>query len=123
MDLDLSELSTFADELLALDGVRSVVRDPAKLVTPGVWLQVLAFEADTLSADVWRVDVNLRLVVPNTDPVRAIGLLVDLVNTLRPALGYPSGPFTARTYVPDRGDPLPALDVPMTLRITPNQEN
>lgn len=118
LSLDLTELEDLARELGELEGVRSVVTEPAKLVTPGAWLQVLAFEADTLSAADWRVDCNLVLAVSDTSPWRAAKQLVDLLNVIRPAIGNPAGPFTARTLAMPSGAALPALDVPLTVRIT-----
>lgn len=122
MDIDLSDLDQLAEQLGELEGVRSVTRDPSQLVTPGAWLQVQAFEVDTLSGLDVRVDVNFVLVVPDSDPLRAAGDLVRLLNVLRPALGNPPGPFTARTFASPEGTLLPALDLPVTLRITTTQE-
>lgn len=121
MDLDVAQLEQYAAELAQLDGVRSVVLDPAALVTPGVWMQLRSFALDTLDRGSWQIDLNLVLVVDNVAPVDAIRALAELLNTIRPALGNPAGPFTARTHITASGAALPALDIPVAVRLT--QEN
>lgn len=115
-DLDLTDLDEWVAALAARPGIGSATRNPGHLQTPGVLVQIVGLGVDTLAQDEWRIDLNLVLVVHETDVIRATDALVDLLNAVRPHLDYAPGDFTPRPYNNGQAD-LPALNVPHTVRI------
>lgn len=119
-DLSLDDLDEWCADLTtaaAPYGVKSVTRDPGTLDLPGVLVQVVGLGVDTLDHG-WRVDLDLVLVSPDDDVIRATDSLVSTLNTMRTLLGHPGGDFTPRTFTNDLGQALPALSFPHSVRIT-----
>lgn len=118
--LVLDDLDDWLDGMADVDGIKSATRDPEKLNTPGVLAQVLSLGADTLDGSSWRVDMRLMLVVGDKDVKRAQDSLVKLLNAVRGWLDNRPVEATATTFRSAPGPDLPALAVPHTIRIVPD---
>lgn len=120
--LSLDDLDDWLDGMAEVDGIDSATRDPEKLNTPGVLAQVLSLGADTLDGSSWRVDLRLVLVVGDKDVRRAQDALVKLLNPVRAYLGNLPVEATATTFRSAPGPDLPALAVPHTIRLVPDDD-
>lgn len=90
--------------------------DPASVVGPGVLVQLVSFQKDTLGGG-WLYDVNLVLVVPDVDggpgPAAALTQLLNMIL----AWAQPDGPIQARSVqLPSGPAPLPGLVFPLQVR-------
>lgn len=97
-------------------GVETASTDPADIVAPGVLVQLVDFRPVTL-ADGWDVNVNLVLVVADTDggpgPAAALSTLLNTILEW----ARPDGPIQARSVqLPSGPAPLPGLVFPLTVR-------
>jgi hypothetical protein len=116
----MSDLSVApVDELVALCGALDpplgVSMDPAD-VNPGRggWLALEEIRPVNV-AGALELRCQLYLIAPDLDPVRALGVLTPMLNSLRTVV-TPDGPVVPQGVVmPDSPTPLPALRVPVYL--------
>lgn len=110
-------LEEVATDLSRAAGIRSASADPAKVGTPGVWVQATGFEQTTLDGRAYRIDLRLVLVTGQKQHGPALRELSDLYTAVT-AVIRPTGVVTpARTTL--RGTELPSLAVPTVTRWTP----
>lgn len=116
-DFDLgTALDEYADLLVEVEGIRSASADPAKIMTPGVWVQARSFKFATLDGGV-TIDARLLLITGSKDPRRAITDLSALFRAVV-TLGQPAGEMTPAVATLNGAD-LPALSVPVRIRWSP----
>lgn len=112
--VDFGEYDDLVDTLVAA-GLRAAV-DPADLNLPGVLVTLDGIDYDVL--DGYTLATRLVLVVPDNGHVRSLAALATLLNQVVDVID-PAGRVTAGTTVlPGNPSPLPALSVPVNLRIT-----
>lgn len=117
MDLSIA-LATVVAQLKALtwpDSSTTVSTDPADIVAPGVLVQLVQLQDETLGG--WSLDLSLVLVAADVDggPGPAAALSV-LLSTILP-WATPDGPVVARSVqLPSGPAPLPGLVFPLTVR-------
>lgn len=115
MDLNAG-LQGVVTALRALAGVDSADTDPAGITAPGVLVQLVSIDVETLGYR--RLDLQLILVVPDTDG--GPGPALQLSNLLAAVESYASADstITARSVqLPHVPAPLPGLLFPLTVRI------
>lgn len=110
--LSSSPMQALVDLLVAAGTSASL--DPSDVNLPGCWLAldrvVPANMAGTL-----RLECQLYLIAPDTDPRRALDTLGPLLTTVTGVVD-PDGPITTQGVVmPADPTPLPALAVPVYL--------
>lgn len=93
----------------------TVSTSPGQITAPGVLVQLADMSKDTLAG--WSVNLNLCLVVPDSDdgpgPAAALSSLLNLIL----AWAQPDGPVVARSIqLPTGPAPLPGLVFPLTVR-------
>jgi hypothetical protein len=98
-------------EALRDAGIRADL-DPAKVNLPGVWVWLGPFQVDTLAT--YRNDLRLQLLVKDTHDHRAFTQLLDLARKVNAVI--PVRTATPRQVPLPDGNPLPALEVPFTVR-------
>ena len=106
-------------ELLELLGSVDVQAsmDPAELNLPAAWLALDEVRTANVRGSL-ELRCRLFLISPDTDPLRAVGLLGDLRDKVTTVLS-PDGPVVAQGVVmPGDPTPLPALSVPVYLYTT-----
>lgn len=86
--------------------------DVGELQPPCVWVAVRGVALDRLAG--YTVDLELVCIVPNDDPLVALGSLSDLSNAVVAAVDV-VGDITPRTVTIPGSAPLPALVIPTTL--------
>lgn len=114
MDLAAS-LASVVTQLKAA-GVETASTDPADILAPGVLVQLVGLERETMTG--WALNLNLVLVAGDVDggpgPAAALTPLLNLVL----AWAQPDGPIQARSVqLPSGPAPLPGLVFPLTVRI------
>lgn len=92
-------------------GVRAAL-DPALLNLPGVWVQVVGFDLDTM--DTFRTELRLALITRDADSKRAMESLTALAREVHPVI--PVARARARTFLLPDGNLLPGLEVPTRTR-------
>lgn len=107
---DLSGANEVVDALQAA-GVRASL-DPARLPLPGVWVQVVQFDLDTM--DSFRTELRLALITKDTDSKRAMESLTELARAVHPVISVARA--RARTFLMPDGTGLPGLEVPTRTR-------
>lgn len=98
---------------LRLAGVRSVEQDPAKLLTPGVWIKHAGFSFEYL--DGYTHKLQLHLVVADNGYVRSRDALAELLNLVTAVVDPTDDPFFQGLILPSSPAPLPGLVVPFDL--------
>lgn len=89
--------------------------NPSELNLPAAWLQLDQLRGVNMDGNL-RLECNLFLISPDTDPMRAVEQLGELFDLLVPAVLTPDGPtVTEGVVMPDSSTPLPALRVPVYL--------
>jgi hypothetical protein len=107
-----SHVQELCDDLTA-GGVPATM-DPADLNLPGAWVSVDAFVPEVLGG--YSVKVTVYLIVPDTDPRRALERLGDLFDLCVNLGLLPAEDATATgVALPDGGGPFPALAVPFLI--------
>lgn len=110
--LTLTPLTELVALLRAAD-IR-VSADPAKLVPPGVLVQLSGFAVYTLDG-IYAPTALVRIVVPDSPADKASTELVALTNRVLELL-EPDGPITAMGLIlPNDPAPLPCLSFPINL--------
>lgn len=117
MEISFAPLDDLAAALEAVEGIRSASVDPAKVTTPGVWIQGTGIELDRLAG--YTLTTRLVLVVDNNGQRRAMTALAGLLNKVLTVVD-PAGPITPRevTLPGDAGAALPGLAVPFNLLVS-----
>lgn len=88
--------------------------DPAELSLPAAWVAFDSVSPVTVVGQL-RLSCRVFLIVPDTDPTRALELLGGLYDEVLTVL-TPDGPVTTQGVVmPGDPTPLPALVVPVNL--------
>lgn len=114
--MDMSgKLASVVSQLQALDAGLTVSTDPAAILAPGVLVQLVQLQPETMAG--WQLDLNLILVAADVDggpgPAAALS---TLLNTIL-AWAQPDGPIQARSIqLPSGPAPLPGLVFPLTVR-------
>lgn len=114
MDFSAAMASVVA-QLQGLSGVETASTDAAAIVAPGVLVQLAQLQRLTMTG--WEVDLNLVLVVQDSDggagPAAALSALLSTILTW----AQPDGPVVARSVqLPSGPAPLPGLVFPLTVR-------
>lgn len=115
----MADLTAPLTELLTLLGTVDVdaSMDPAAVNPPAGWLAVDELHPVTLARHT-QLRCSLYLVAPDTDPLRAFGLLGPVLDRVLSVL-TPDGDVTTQGVVlPGDPTPLPALRVPVYLTTT-----
>lgn len=100
--------------LLTAAGLPSSV-DASDLNLPGGWVTLESFTSRGMGGDI-RLTAVVYLIVPDTDPSRAMPQLAAAYNQLR-AVMSPDGPVVAQGVILPSAptEPMPALRVPVHL--------
>lgn len=112
---NLDELAT----LLKSGGVRSVSADPARVNTPGVWINPKTVRLDLLDGCV--IPLDLVCVVASSEYRTSSKALADLFNQVVDALhaGGLGGPevdaVIGSVLLPGSTSPLPCISIPLDL--------
>ena len=112
--VSLAKLDELAAQLEAVDGIRSASTDPAKISTPGVFVQCGPITIDKLD-DGYTIEAQLRLVVADNGLVRSRDALIELLNKVLTVVD-PDGPMTPQgVLLPGNPASLPGLTVPVLI--------
>lgn len=128
--IDPADLDALVDLLATVPGLDDLdvdgrptrvgfIGDPIE--TPGVVVQVFGYTFTTL--DAYAIRARLLLVVPDAAARAAVASLADLLNKVSTVVGSTGEVTHEAVLLPDRGAPLPALSVPITVRCTPAHES
>lgn len=110
-------LQTVVTAFLAVPGVETASTDASQVTAPGVLVQLVSLEPDTLAG--WVLDTQALLVVTDSDggpgPATALSVLLTACQTAGISA---DGPIQARSVqLPTNPAPLPGLLIPLTVRI------
>ena len=110
-------LDQIVEAFLAVPGIETASTDPAEVIAPGVWVQMVQLTPDTL--DTWAMDTQALLVVTDSDSGSGpAGALSALLTACLAAGISPDGPVQGRTVIlPSNPAALPGLLLPITVRI------
>lgn len=119
MDLDFTAaLVQLATDLAAVDGVTTASVDPAKVRTPGVWVDFTGLQIDdTFAPSACTIQADLRLVVADVDEKRNQAELVKLLTAVLGVVDVVDGGVIRPVGVilQDGQSVLPGLSVPIAL--------
>lgn len=121
---DLRELGQLLGTAVPAPRLRGVTSEPTKVQTPGCWLRFDRARHSLMDGG-YELDVTAHLVVPEQETWRAHDQLSALFTDLQPTLervGYAGdGLAFIGLVLPGSSTPLPALAVPLTLTIDPEE--
>lgn len=96
------------DVLDAVDGLRADLDESKLGRLPAVWVRPAGLRRDVLG-DGWTERVQLRLLVPDSDPRRNRHALLELLDKVTPVVEPDDDPAFATVTRPSTGQPVPAL--------------